>query len=177
MILIPIKDFPDYFVAEDGIYSSRYHHSGNPDSKLRKLKHCSIHNGYPIVLLYNAEGRKTKKVHRLIAQAFIPNPLNLPQVNHINGIKTDFNIQNLEWCTGLQNMKHARNARLCIPCNETPVQQFDLCGNFIAEFKSQIEASKSTKTNKGDLNSCCKGKLKTAGGYKWRYKIKGQVGV
>ena len=68
--------------------------------------HKSI-NGYLRVCLWIDDGVKTLSLSRLIAQAFIPNPENKPEVNHINGIKTDNRIENLEWCTRDENQKHA----------------------------------------------------------------------
>jgi len=60
-------------------------------------------NGY---LKINMKGLKTRHVHRIIAQTFIPNPENKPQINHKNGIKTDNRVLNLEWCTGAENIQH-----------------------------------------------------------------------
>lgn len=68
------------------------------------IKHSLNHKGYPMVCL---ENKRSRAVHRLVAEMFIPNPDNKPQVNHINGIKTDNNVNNLEWNTNAENIKHA----------------------------------------------------------------------
>ena len=73
----------------------------------------TIHNtGYPIVKLWKGEkNHRQYRVHRLIAEAFIPNPESKPQINHINGKRNDNRIENLEWCTNSENQIRAHNLR------------------------------------------------------------------
>lgn len=75
------------------------------------FKFAKTHKGYLCATLSNGTSKKIP-VHRLVAQTFIPNPMNKPQVNHINGIKTDNRVKNLEWVTGKENVKHAVNNKL-----------------------------------------------------------------
>lgn len=75
------------------------------DEKILKSK--IEKTGYVSVTVKDRDRRMTFRVHKLVAQAFIPNPENKPQINHINGIKTDNRVENLEWCTQVENAKHA----------------------------------------------------------------------
>lgn len=79
--------------------------------KLQKNKILKpyLTRGYLRVSLYNDLGRKCKLVHRLVAEAFLPNPDNKSDVNHINGCKTDANVYNLEWVSASENMSHAHS--------------------------------------------------------------------
>lgn len=79
----------------------------------KNLKQRENISGYLIVYLFKNGKKKCQFIHRLIAEAFIPNPLKKPQINHINGIKLDNAISNLEWVTGSENMKHAVKMGLC----------------------------------------------------------------
>jgi hypothetical protein len=100
-----IKNYENYKIYIDGsIWSIKSN---------KFIKHNISSSGYLKVGLYNKNGVKYFNVHRLIAENFIKNKLNKPQVNHINGIKTDNRIQNLEWVTISENAKHAWNKGLC----------------------------------------------------------------
>lgn len=74
---------------------------------IRKMALCMSADGYYQVGLRSVRGKKVHRVHRLIANTFIPNVLNKPYINHKNGIKTDNRIENLEWCTDSENKLHA----------------------------------------------------------------------
>lgn len=103
-----INGFEEYAIKENGEVVSLPRKDGrgfNREAKL--LKPIYREDWYPIVRLTKNKKRFNRSVHRLLAEAFIPNPNNLPQVNHKNGVKSDFRLENLEWCTPLGNTRHA----------------------------------------------------------------------
>lgn len=126
--------------------------------------------GYYIVSL-SKKGKTTKKyIHRLIAEAFIPNPNNYPCINHKNENKLDNRIANLEWCTDSYNINYGtRNTKARIS-KSRPILQYDLQGNFIKEWFGIKNASENLNIDKSNIGECCRNKRKTAGGYIWRFK-------
>ncbi len=149
--------------------------------KGRVLKN-SLRKGYCVVSLSKNNIRKSYYVHRLVAEAFIDNPNNYPQINHKNGEKTDNNIKNLEWCNAQQNIKHSFDIGLhtksgiqksineCIKKRVRPILQFDKKNNFINEFNSITEAGNKTNINSKSIWCCLKEITKSSGGFIWKYK-------
>lgn len=118
-------------------------------------------------------------MHRLVAEAFIPNPNNLPQVNHIDGNKENNNVSNLEWCSCQNNIQHAWDIGIKTFSEELkqkmrksksiPVLQYDKEGNFIKEWESARIAGRTLGIIEQSICECRAGKVKTAGGFVWRY--------
>lgn len=122
--------------------------------------------GYAEVHIVSATSKKIR-IHRAVAEAFIPNPENKPQVNHKNGNKKDNRVENLEWCTAEENVQHALKSGLR-PTRQ--VAQYSRQGALLKEWSSIKEAGEALHTSCSTIVQCCKGRLKTAGGFVWRYK-------
>ena len=150
------------------------------NNKLMKLR--TDYRGYLDVLFSVNKKTKRYKVHRLVAEAFIPNPHNLPQVNHKDENKQNNFANNLEWCTNEYNYHYGtaierrtktlleRYSRTDNRWQERQIIQYDLAGNFIKEWRSIKTASKELNIISQDISACCRKLRKTAKGYIWKYK-------
>lgn len=134
------------------------------------------HKGYCRVTLTKNNKWKHFSVHRLVAEAFIQNPQNKSQINHIDGNKSNNSVENLEWCTASENQIHARLMGLnSIGMNNEmfskPVEMYSILGLYLYTFKSIADAERHTGINHRAISSCCKHKTgyKTAGGFVWEY--------
>lgn len=145
-------------------------------NNVRILKQSNTKDGYKKISLQKDRKWKVYLVHRLVAQAFIPNPNNLPQVNHKDEDKTNNCVDNLEFCSHEYNMNYGtRNERMSktkinLPSRSKPVLQFTLDGTFIKEYPSQKEVERQIGVYHGEISLCCNGKRHSSGGFIWRYK-------
>ena len=136
----------------------------------RILKPHLNHNGYLKHHLYKHNKLKELFLHRIIAIAFIDNPEEKPQVNHIDENKLNNDLSNLEWCTVRENLIHGTRTKRVAEKLSQKVIQLDLNDNVLNEFESMRQAERETGVSVGNISSCCNGKTKSAGGYKWRRK-------
>ena len=133
--------------------------------KGKKLKPRYDKKGYQMVVLYKNGIGKNFKVHRLVAEAFIPNPNNLPQINHKDETKRNNIFTNLEWCDCKYNNNYGNHKTF----GNKKVIMLDKNNNKINIFDSVNEASKKTNIIATSIGKCCNKKQKTAGGYVWEY--------
>ena len=159
-----------YQVSNYGRYKSFIRCNGHPIVP-RIMKVLYSRKGYLTVHLFD----KYLSCHRAVAQAFIPNPDNKPQINHIDLNKQNNKVNNLEWCTNKENQKHSwqngsRNVQKMIEATSKKTIQYDLKMNKIATFKSSSEASRITGISQTGISQCCRTNG-TIRGYIFRYEI------
>lgn len=160
-----IQGFEKYLITENGTVIN---------SQTNKvLKPCNNGNGY----LYVSLGRKNHRyIHRLVAEAFIPNPDNLPQIDHIDTDKTNNNVSNLRWVTRKQNINNpitlariqntpsgssSKLAKQVIGCSVT--------NNSIIKFGSIAEAATYVGCKSSSISNCIAKRTKSVKGYRWEF--------
>ena len=138
--------------------------------KERILKQGITRKGYKSVILYTNNSPKHYTIHRLVANAFIPNPDNLPQVNHKDENKTNNCMENLEWCDGKYNVNYGTGNKRRARTQSKKVLQFKPDGTFVKEWESAMAVERNLGFAHTHISDCCRGKYAHAYGYIWKFK-------
>lgn len=159
-----------YEVCSDGSIISMPREKRLPNGKLCRSKERIMsparigEDGYEFVYL-RKEGKTYRHyVHRLVGDNFLTDIKNGNVINHINGIKYDNRVENLEWCSQSENVKHATRV---LGLRSRKVAQYDKRGNYIKTWANAYEVQEKLGINHGNINSCVNKHRKTAGGYRW----------
>lgn len=178
-----IPGFEGYYeVGHNGVRSIGRWIEYSQNGKIYKQfckEHCmklSIgSHGYYTVRLYKKGIGETFLFHRLKAEAFLPKVEGKDQINHKSGIKTDNRLENLEWCTRSENMKHAYDTKLRLPqkgsenARSKAVGQYTKEGVLVARFGSALEAYRQTGVSSAGISLTISGVQSHAGGFVWKF--------
>lgn len=152
--MIDLKRNTNYLIDEDGnLFSKRFNKKLNPKRN---------HDGYLRIQLWKNNKCTFTSIHRLVAENFIENPLHKPFVNHKDGNKQNNSVNNLEWCTQKENIKHSFENGFSKPFPKNhpfkskPVIQYDLLFNYINRFPSQMEVERQLKIPHWIIRYYCK---------------------
>lgn len=165
-----IEGFENYQISSEG-------NARNAKNK-KNLISSLMKNGYLRVTLYKKRKPYYKNIHKLVADAFIPNPDNKPCVGHKDCNKNNNRVDNLYWCTYKENNNHpitkkrrSETKKGQIPKANPPKQvfQYTLDGELVAIWPSTMECKKNG-FNRANISACCRGERKIHMGYKWSYK-------
>lgn len=162
-----------YYISKDGkMINTNWHNIG----KIGYIIPWEDKNGYLRFSLWSNGKHYQPLAHLAVAQTFIPNPNNLPEVGHWDCEPSNNSVENLYWCDRKGNMNNpitkdrCRKAHLNRQDQSIPVVQLTKEGEFVDVFQSIGDAFRATGVQKGDICNCCQGKRQSAGGYLWVYK-------
>lgn len=178
MIWKEIKGFENYQISNTGLIRNE-----------EKILSPFDNNGYDRIQLVNGDKKQKKLIHRLVAEHFIPNPENKPQVNHKDLNTKNNNVDNLEWVTNQENVQHAienipeRRKQLKEDMSKIgkkygrqnginsskAINQYNLDGELIDTFSSAREAHRELGISYKCISKCCNGNLKTYKGFIWKF--------
>ena len=136
----------------------------------RILKGWKNTKGYLLVTLSKNYIKYNKKIHRLVAEAFIPNPENKPQVNHVDEDKTNNTVSNLEWMTRTENINHGTRNERVSKTMSIPIIATNLTTGEYQEFYGTKECARQLGLNQSSITSVLKGRYRHTGGYTFKYK-------
>lgn len=134
------------------------------------MKSAKNNNDYLFIGLWKDGIRKNHTIHRLVAQAFIDNPNNFPEINHKDEDKTNNRVENLEWCNSKYNCNYGTHNERMVKSHLKPILQFSKDGEFIRRWESGTQVKRELGFNQSNITKCLKGKKKTCGGYVWGYE-------
>lgn len=143
------------------------------------------YKGYEVVCLSKDNKKKTCSVHRLIAEAFIPNPYNKPQIDHINGIRNDNRVENLRWCTAKENtnfeLAYTNRCKSVPKLDKSPysrrVGKYSVNNEYICSYNSLTEAKEDTGCSVSKISAVCRGERKASGGFIWKFESEAKAKV
>tara|TARA_X000000368_G_scaffold301537_1_gene240252 strand:+ start:4143 stop:5426 length:1284 start_codon:yes stop_codon:yes gene_type:complete len=162
-----ITDYPEYEISNMGRIKYPIRKGNKPYIK-RITYGGNTGDGYRSFRLKHNNKKFYTVIHRLVAKEFLPNPNNYKIVNHIDGIKKNNNVNNLEWCSRSYNTQHGYDNNLISGKRE--IYQLDVNNNIIKKWSTIKDAYISLKLSRTAINKVLSGRNKTSGGYYWCYK-------
>lgn len=163
-----------YMVSNFGRVKTLHTNDSYPHNKDGILQNNISSNGYCMVALCKKGKVKRVLVHRLVAEAFIPNPKGLPVINHKDENKLNNKVYNLEWVSQKQNLLHSNVLKkmksAAIKKQQKPVLMYDRNGKFVREFESATIAAQAIGSYQQLVSLCCYGKQKYTKGYSFKFK-------
>jgi len=168
-----LKNNSYYSVSDNGVVKrnayTRVDNIGRTTQVKEKIlkQHLDKDGYYRVYIITGEDKSMFKSVHRLVAETFIDNPEKLPCVNHKNEVKTDNNVDNLEWCTVAYNNSYGTRLKRVSKTSGRKIEGYN--DEIKLLFNSANEAGKILQASSGNISQCANGKLNTAYGLKWRW--------